>query len=153
HRERQAEESAARAEAKKESKRSEPSDRPPIGPVLLKVAAAAAVLLLLGGVVYYAFIMEHDVSLTAEKAWAEFDGNTEAANKKYKGKFVRITGKVKVEKGEAGEKLVLEGSPGAKWGFEITLRPVQRKDVQAEQTLTVRGRFVARKEPDSNVFM
>src|SRR5262249_38402815 len=55
------------------------------------------VLGLLGGAAYYFFLSARDFKLTAQGAWEEYSADTAAANRKYAGKFVQVTGKVDVQ--------------------------------------------------------
>jgi hypothetical protein len=132
----------------------ETSVRVPSLKTVLKVFAAAAVLLLIGGGGYYLFFMQHDFKVTALDAWDEYSRDTPAANQKYKGKFVQITGKVKVysEPGKSTH-LFFEGPEGAKWGIEFTLRANDMQEVKDGDEITVRCRFGTRREPDGNLLL
>ena len=68
--------------------------------------------------------------------------------------IVQVTGKVKVfTKGKSSRLFFETPEQGARWGIEVTLRPAQMKEVKADQTVTVRGRFAPRKPSDGNVTM
>jgi hypothetical protein len=119
----------------------------------LILMAAAAVLLLIGGGVGAYYYLTADAALTAADAWAEFDRDNKAANLKYKGKVVRVTGKVKIVPVGDAKRLYFEGPEDAKWKIEFSLRNDQINDVKSGQEATVRGRFSQRKDPDSDLTM
>lgn len=129
------------------------SDRGPLLFMMLKIAGVLVVLGLLGGGGYSLF-QSRETRLTSTEAWTTFDENTEAANKKFKGQFVQITGKIKVYPVGKSSRFFFEFPEGSKWGIECTLRQAEMKELKEGQTITIRGRFTQRrKEPDSNVAM
>jgi hypothetical protein len=125
-------------------------DRPPI---VRYVLAAAVLLALLGGGAYYLFAMPHEARLTAADAWEEFSKDTPAAQKKYKGQFVQIRGKLQVVTSGKTTRLYFERPATAKWGITFVLPVEQAKKVQSGQEITVRCRFGTRKEPDGDLLL
>jgi hypothetical protein len=116
------------------------------------VLVVIGILGLAGGGGYY-FLFTGDVRLTAGKAWEEFARDTPGATKTYRGKFVQITGKLKVVQVNKINHVLFEGPADAKWGIELVLRPDEVKTLKSGQELTVRCRFGTRKEPDGNLLL
>src|SRR5262249_19694868 len=102
--------------------------------------AAAAVLAALGGATYY-FLASGEPNLVAQKVWEEFNQDTPAAEQKYKGKFVRLTGIVRAQTAGKFDRFLFAAPADAKWSIELPLRPDQMKNVKAGLELTVRCRF------------
>ncbi len=100
-----------------------------------------------GGYYLYASMAFREPRVQAETVWQEFDGDSNAANTKYKGKFVQVTGRVRIYTQNNRPRLFFEG-PQEKppWGIEVNLRPTQMQEVQDKQQVTVRGRFAQRKD-------
>ena len=95
-----------------------------------------------------------DFKLTAEEAWKEYDQNTAAANKKYRGKFVQVTGKLHIYKTEKATQFFLEApSQDAKWSIIFLPHQKDAPSLKDGQDITIRGRFLARKEPDGHLAM
>jgi len=124
-----------------------------VPPWLFLAAGAVVVLGLLGGGAYFFFFANREPRLTAEQAWQEFDANTTAANKKYRGKFVQVTGKVKVFTENKRERLFFDRGKDAKWGIEFTVRGADKDKVKDGEEVTLRGRFGTRKAPDGNLVL
>jgi hypothetical protein len=153
HRDRQ-----AQAARQKEGVREEPTRSAGNRLPLLRWAAAAAailvVLALVGGGVYAFFFANREASLTAEEVWREFEADTGAANAKYKGKFVQVTGKVLVHTDRGRGRYFFEApSKGAKWAVEFMPPASQVNDVKANQEITVRGRLSRPRGTDVNVVL
>jgi hypothetical protein len=122
--------------------------------IILKVLGAVAVLALMGGGVYYLFFMQHDIQVTAAEVWDEYSKDTPAANQKYKGKFVRITGKLKVYSAPGKTTHYFFETPeNAKWGIEFVLQAKDIGQVKDGDELTLRCRFGTRREPDGNLML
>src|SRR5262249_21860398 len=77
--------------------------------------------------------------------------DTPAANQKFKGKFVRMTGTVKVFNQGKGNRVFFEAPADLNWGIEVGLRASDLKDIKGGQEITVRCRLGTRKEPDGNL--
>jgi hypothetical protein len=148
HRERK---SAAQEEKEELREQNRPAERRGVGKFLLAVAAVVAVVLLLGGGVYLLANVQFDTRLTSQQAWEEFAKDTKAAQQKYKGRFVRLSGKLKITTVGKGTALTFEPPEGAKWSITFSLPHDQVKDLQTGQEITVRCRFGSRPEPDGNL--
>jgi tetratricopeptide (TPR) repeat protein len=126
------------------------------GPLLGLLLKGTVVLALLGGVgllVYW--FMTGEPRVTAAQVWEEYDKDTAAANQKYKGKFVVVTGKVKIVTNQQTARYFLVGSESGKWGLEFVPQQKQQKDALKDgQEVTLRCRFNLRKEqPDANLLL
>ena len=121
---------------------------------VLVVTLGLAMLSAAGFGVYSLVFAARDIKLTAGDAWKEFAQNTPESNKKYRGKFVRVTGKLKVYTVNKKTQLFFE-SPEAdsKWFILFTVPAADAKSLQDGQDITVRGRFTNRKEPDGHLSM
>jgi hypothetical protein len=108
---------------------------------------------LIAGGVYLLPKIQFDTRMTAQEAWDEFANDTKGAQQKYKGRFVRITGKLKIATVGKGTALFFEPPEGAKWAISFTLPRDQAKDLQTGQDITVRCRFGLRQEPDGNLLL
>jgi hypothetical protein len=158
HRERQSEPAPVRQHKKKEKKEKEKSESFSIDVGLLLrrmviVVGVAAVLALIAGGAYFLFFGERDLRLNALETWEEFSKDTAAANQKYKGKFILLTGKVKIFTAGKSNRYFFEAPESSKWGIEISLPAKDLKELKADQEITVRCRFGTRKEPDGNLVL
>jgi len=119
----------------------------------LGIIAAAALLLIGGGTYCTIHIMKSDQHLTAASAWEEFANDTPGASQKYKGKFVQLTGRVKMRAEGQANHLSFEAPENAKWEIEFTLPAAQAKELKDGQEITIRCRFGTRKESDGNLLL
>jgi hypothetical protein len=111
--------------------------------LVVKIGLVVLVLGLVGGGSYWLFFTG-EPRLKANEVWKEYEADTAAANKKYKGVFVQVTGKVKMFTDPQGNEHTFFEMPEEKWGIEITLPRSQMKGVSEGKTITVRGRFAGR---------
>jgi hypothetical protein len=120
-----------------------------------RVLVALLMIVVLAGLGWgaYQLFAGREPRLTADAARAEFEANTEAANKKYRGKFVQVTGKVKVYKIDKAQRYFFEMPATAKWGIELGLQPRAAAEIKDGEEITVRGRFAARKGENTNVLI
>jgi tetratricopeptide (TPR) repeat protein len=121
--------------------------------MLLKVAGVLLVLGALGAGGYFLFFHNREPRLDAIAVWKEYDMDTAAANLKYKGKFVQVTGKVKEFTSGQAKRFFFQMPGDAKWGVEFNVRVQQAKELKEGQTVTIRGRFNPRKGTETNVVM
>jgi len=119
--------------------------------ILLLGLLAVVGILGAGGYYAYLFLFTGDIKLTAEELTEEFAKDTPTANKKYKGKFVQVTGKVMMTTGSAASQLSFEPTGGVHWKIIFALRKDDAKKITAGQQVTVRCRLSSRKEPDGNL--
>jgi tetratricopeptide (TPR) repeat protein len=108
--------------------------------------------------VYSLAFANRAIRLTAAEAWQEYAQNTAEANKKYRGKWVRVTGRLKVvtdnKTNNKTTQLFFEPpQEDAKWFISIALKPTDAKDLKPGEEIILLGRFNARKEPDGNLPM
>jgi tetratricopeptide (TPR) repeat protein len=119
------------------------------GPLLYWVLRVTLVLVSLGGGGGGIFwFMTGESHVTATQVWEEYDKDTPGANQKYKGKFVLITGKVKIITDKQTARSFLVGSESGKWGIEFVLPKDKKDTIKDGQEVTLRCRFNQRKEPD-----
>jgi tetratricopeptide (TPR) repeat protein len=121
--------------------------------LLLKVCAVLVVLGALGGGGYFLFFQNREPKLTSQQAWDAFEKDPDSTYQKYKGKFVQVTGPIKLYPVGKTSRFFFEIPADAKWGIEFTLTQSQMKELKDGLTITVRGRFSARKNAESNVVM
>ncbi len=122
--------------------------------LLLIIAGSVLVLAALGGGGYLLFFRNSEPQLDALEVWKEFDADTTAANLKYKGKFVRITGKIKEFTQGRSSRFFFEMPEDAKWGMEFSLRKEQKDTLKGGETVTIRGRLTPRaKKPEANLII
>jgi hypothetical protein len=91
--------------------------------------------------------------ITARQVWEEFDRDTHAANQKYKGRTVQITGQVRIVTIQETTRFYLAGPEGARWSIEFVLPSDQKHLVRDGDEVTLRCRFAARKGPDGNLML
>jgi hypothetical protein len=101
------------------------------------------------GLFYY--LAHRDLRRTTEEVWQEFPNDNARAIGKYKGKFVRISGKVMVQTDRKSTRPALDSPKDSKWRIEFALRPADLKGVKSGQELVVRGHFAPCKNPDINL--
>jgi hypothetical protein len=116
--------------------------------LILAVAAAVLGLLGFGGYYVYEFLASGDYKVTATDLWEEYARDTTAANKKYKGAWVQITGTFKTNQEGGKAKQYFEAPGGAKWRIEFFLKQAEVKDLKSGQEVSIRGKLSTRKEPD-----
>jgi hypothetical protein len=124
---------------------------------LTGVAAAALVLVgLVGGGVYYAAFAPRDLKMGAAAAWDEYNTDSKAANKKYAGKFVQMSGTIKVVTIDERDRYFFEAATDAPWVIECSFAKQQAekvKNLQSGKEVTVRGRFTRRQGSDGNLML
>jgi tetratricopeptide (TPR) repeat protein len=111
-------------------------------------------VLLLGSLGFgaYVFIAGRDTGVTAEEVWKEFDKNNDAANKKFKNKWVQVTGKLRIYKTESATEFLFEApTEDAKWSIIFRPPPKDAPTLKDGEAITVRGRFLQRKGDDDHV--
>jgi cytoskeletal protein RodZ len=137
----------------KEASKSESRSESPSRKRIILIVVGVLVLLLGGGAAIFFFAVERDIKMTADEVYAEFTKNTNAANQKFKGKFVQIRGKLTTHKPEnKAEQLVFEGPADRQWHIVIVPTAAQAKELKAGQEVVLRGRFMPRKDaPDGNL--
>jgi hypothetical protein len=119
--------------------------------MLKKILAAALLLSVIGaGVAYYLWNKPHEdiagaspaYTVEAAALFAEFEANEQAANEKYLGKLIAVTGPVResTTADDGSIRVVLE--TGAMFGVSCGLDPLSthaRKEFPAGETLTIKG--------------
>jgi hypothetical protein len=123
------------------------------------VAGLAASLLL--GVAIYFLALRGRVEaspplpeeMTATAFWQEYSDNPEAANDKYAGHQVSLTGKVaKVTASQEGARLLLQAPRKAKWFIECAVADkAYLKNVQAKREVMIIGECQPRAEAGTRV--
>jgi hypothetical protein len=85
--------------------------------------------------------------------WKEYAQNTAEANKKFKGKFVQVSGRLAVVKTDKTTQLSFDPPESdAKWRLLFSLKDA--RDLKDGQEIIVRGRFQQRKDqPESPLLM
>jgi tetratricopeptide (TPR) repeat protein len=119
---------------------------------ILVVTIALAIVSALGYGVYALMFANRDTKVEAAEVWKQYEENNDGANQKYKGKFVRVWGKLKIYTANKSTQLLFEPpQDDAKWHITFSL-PKDMKDLKNGQDLIVRGRFMPRKK-DANLSM
>jgi hypothetical protein len=125
--------------------------------LLRRAAVVLLALVLLSSTafaVYSLAFSNRAIRLTAADAWKEYAQNTAEANKKYRGKWVRVTGALKVVTTNKTTQLFFEPpQEDAKWLITFSLKPTEIKDLKPGEEITILGRLNSRKEPDGNLPM
>jgi hypothetical protein len=115
---------------------------------------AACVLLVLGatgGAGWY--LLAGEGALKASDIWEEFDKDYKSANTKYKERFVRVTGRVKIYTQKNQVPRVFFTPPdGANWAIEFFPPGKEASGLKDGGTATVRGRL-SRADDKTNVTM
>ncbi len=120
-----------------------------------RVAAAMIGVLLLGGLGYGIHWLNQDPRRTAAEVWEEFSKDSKGAAERYKGRFVVVSGPVRVLKEAATARVYFlpPGGDKAPWCVELPLSPADAQRVQDKAVITVRGRFASRKTANETLLM
>ncbi len=119
---------------------------------ILIVTIALAIVSALGYGAYALMFANRDTKVEAAEVWKEYEQNNDAANQKYKGKFVLVSGKLKIYTANKTTQLFFEPpQDDAKWQITFNL-PKDMKALKNGQDLIVRGRFMPHKK-DANLSM
>ncbi|HTU18228.1 MAG TPA: tetratricopeptide repeat protein [Gemmataceae bacterium] len=150
HRERQKDQTLEEREQESEP-RSSGSTR-----LLRRTLVIVVGLLLLGSLGYgaYVLIAGGDLKRTAEQVWTEYDQDLNAANKRYRGRFVQVSGKLHIYKDEKTTQFFFESpAEDAKWSIVFLPKPKDAAELKEGQDITIRGKFAPNKKPDKHLVL
>jgi tetratricopeptide (TPR) repeat protein len=138
-----------------EEREAETEPRSPGNTRLLRRTLVILVAALLVGSLGYgvfAVVAGGDLKRTADEVWKEYDQDTAAASKRYRGRWVQLTGQLHIYQTETATQFFFEApSQDAKWSILFLPNPKDVPALKDGQIITIRGRFNPRTEPDSHL--
>ena len=114
-----------------------------------RIALAILMMLMVSGGVYACFTLTgQEPKLDALTVWKEYAADSTTAAQSYKGRFVKVTGKVKLYRARGEVRTFFAAPDGTTWGIQFLLPAAEVKQLEDGAKVTIRGRFATREGRD-----